>query len=245
MRLVLRSLREPLVSAAGTAYRARICGRNRDDGFWEGWIEFDPDDGGAVLRTERETTQPNRAALEYWASGLTPVYLDGALTRAMDALRRVELQTEPPEVPAYEGPATPLTTLPAGTAGTTDDPVLDPFSVYALGEDVLRAQLNPLSRRHLLGIIETYRLASPAEIAVAGGGVSLSSQAWRPAGASTPAGRPSRPVLRCARRTAGTIPGVPNGAFEPIPGPRLARLPVAAHVRLHRVPIPPVARVLG
>jgi hypothetical protein len=29
-----------------------------------------------------ETTQPDRAALEYWASGIEPIYLDGALARA-------------------------------------------------------------------------------------------------------------------------------------------------------------------
>jgi len=36
------------------------------------------------MRTPRETTQPNRACTAYWASGLTHVYLDGALRRAVD-----------------------------------------------------------------------------------------------------------------------------------------------------------------
>jgi hypothetical protein len=35
-----------------------------------------------LLRTEQETSQPSRVTIEYWASGLTPVYLEGALTRA-------------------------------------------------------------------------------------------------------------------------------------------------------------------
>jgi hypothetical protein len=35
-----------------------------------------------ILHTDRETSQPNRAALEYWADGLEPVYLEGALARA-------------------------------------------------------------------------------------------------------------------------------------------------------------------
>jgi hypothetical protein len=35
-----------------------------------------------VLITEQETSQPNRTALEYWADGLEPVYLDGAFARA-------------------------------------------------------------------------------------------------------------------------------------------------------------------
>jgi len=71
--------------AAGDIHRARVCGRQRDDGTWEGWIEFDRDDGALTLVTPRETTQPNLAALEYWAAGLTPVYLEGALARAIDA----------------------------------------------------------------------------------------------------------------------------------------------------------------
>jgi len=51
--------------------------------MWEGWVEFDPVDGGPTIRTPRETTQPNRADAEYWATGLEPVYLEGALDRAL------------------------------------------------------------------------------------------------------------------------------------------------------------------
>ena len=60
---------------------ARACGRIREDGLWEGWIEFERNDG-ILMRTERETTQPNRTDLAYWATGLTPVYLEGAFRRA-------------------------------------------------------------------------------------------------------------------------------------------------------------------
>jgi hypothetical protein len=38
---------------------------------------------GIVRRSAVETTQPNREALAYWASGLEPVYLEGALERAI------------------------------------------------------------------------------------------------------------------------------------------------------------------
>jgi hypothetical protein len=34
------------------------------------------------LRTDRETSQPNREALEYWSTGLEPVYIEGAFQRA-------------------------------------------------------------------------------------------------------------------------------------------------------------------
>jgi len=39
----------------------------------------------AVLTTERETTQPSREALLYWATGLEPIYLEGAFARAVRA----------------------------------------------------------------------------------------------------------------------------------------------------------------
>ena len=35
------------------------------------------------VQSPRETTQPNLTDLNYWATGLTPVYLEGALARAL------------------------------------------------------------------------------------------------------------------------------------------------------------------
>jgi hypothetical protein len=66
-----------------TVYTAEVWGERPGDGLWEGWIEFVPDDGGPVLVTGRETSQGNLEALTYWANGLQPVYLDGALARAI------------------------------------------------------------------------------------------------------------------------------------------------------------------
>jgi len=63
-------------------YAAQVNGRQRADGMWEGWIEFRPVGSGPTLRTDRETTQPDREALAYWASGLETLYFDGALARA-------------------------------------------------------------------------------------------------------------------------------------------------------------------
>jgi hypothetical protein len=51
--------------------------------MWEAWIEFHPEDGGPVRATDRESTQPNRTAVEYWMSGLEPVYYEGAFERAL------------------------------------------------------------------------------------------------------------------------------------------------------------------
>jgi hypothetical protein len=72
------------------------------DGLWEAWIEFVPIDGGPAVRSPRETTQPNGRDAAYWASGLTPIYLEGALVRALNpAVRRAPT----PAKPLFDGPA--------------------------------------------------------------------------------------------------------------------------------------------
>ena len=70
-----------------TTYTVWICGEERLDGTWIGWLEFHPSNTTEpLLRTDQETSQPNRAALEYWAGGLESVYLEGALARAQGRL---------------------------------------------------------------------------------------------------------------------------------------------------------------
>jgi hypothetical protein len=73
-----------VVGPDGTRYEARACGGPMPGGIWQGWIEFVPVGGGEPVCSARETTQPNRTDTEYWATGLTPVYLEGALLRALD-----------------------------------------------------------------------------------------------------------------------------------------------------------------
>jgi hypothetical protein len=84
--MLIREYAGPVV-IGNVTYTARICGEERPDGTWEGWIEFHPDAADKpVLTTDEETSQPNLAALEYWADGLQPIYLDGALARAQGRL---------------------------------------------------------------------------------------------------------------------------------------------------------------
>ena len=72
----------------GHVYTARVFGRGRKGGTWVGWLEFTPRGTGVVVRRSPiETTQPSRDALVYWATGLEPVYLEGALARAIAAAR--------------------------------------------------------------------------------------------------------------------------------------------------------------
>ncbi len=74
------------VEKSGIEYEARIYGARRAADTWTGWIEFHPTRGPALVRrTGQETTQPTRDALEYWAGGLEPVYLEGAFDRTIPA----------------------------------------------------------------------------------------------------------------------------------------------------------------
>ena len=71
------------VSDTRGSFRASVEGEPTPQGTWHGWLVFEPLAGlSRSLRTDRETTQSDRPALEYWASGLEPVYLEGALERA-------------------------------------------------------------------------------------------------------------------------------------------------------------------
>jgi hypothetical protein len=87
MAKTLLRFQHPVAAPDGTLYEARASGGPLTGNTWQGWIEFVPIDGGKRLRTPRETTQPNRIDTEYWATGLTPVYLEGALRRALTRAR--------------------------------------------------------------------------------------------------------------------------------------------------------------
>jgi hypothetical protein len=147
----------PLVTGPdGTRYEARACGAPMPDGVgWQGWIEFVPIAGGDPVRTSRETTQPNRTDTEYWASGLTPVYLDGALARALTEPRRVGIDSPPSPQPTIFGAPAPATS----SAGARTS-IIDPFSVYAHGETHLRKQLGAMAAWHLVNIARAYELTA-------------------------------------------------------------------------------------
>ena len=72
---------EPFRDPDGGLWDVQVLGQERDDGTWVGWLEYSNPLKG-TLRTERETTQSNAEGLTYWATGLEPVYLQGALSRA-------------------------------------------------------------------------------------------------------------------------------------------------------------------
>lgn len=147
-----------VLDADGAEYQAKACGRERDDGLWEGWLEFQNLRTGAIVRTVRETTQPNVTDITYWATGLTPVYLEGALTRALQGPPPRTVVTVVP--PHYDGPAErPVRRVKS----TGAEAILDPFSVFEKSPELLAQELTALRGRHLRQIIRDYGLANESD----------------------------------------------------------------------------------
>jgi hypothetical protein len=94
---------------------------------------------------------------------LTPVYLEGALQRALNP---VVVHHATKDAPVFDDPApTQHTTVPP--AVSAQEAVLDPFAIYENeGESLLRRRLGALAPFHLVRIIEKYELSreSPATL---------------------------------------------------------------------------------
>ena len=83
MAHLIREHHTHVQTPAGVTYVPRTYAEREADGTWKAWLEFRPITGeGTVLRTERETSQATREAVESWASGLEAVYFEGAFSRA-------------------------------------------------------------------------------------------------------------------------------------------------------------------
>ena len=142
----------PVIDASGERYTAKACGREREDRLWEAWIEFENERDGNVVRSVRETTQPNLTDLNYWATGLTPVYLDGALARTLNTpAPKTPVVVVPPR---YDRPAQRRAPRSSG-----HESILNPFSVYEKSPDLLAQELTALRGWHLKQIIKDYGLA--------------------------------------------------------------------------------------
>jgi hypothetical protein len=159
MAQVVRKIEEPIL-LDGLAYTAQVCGRPNGH-IWEGWIEFAAQDGSEVRRTARETTQPDRDALAYWAEGLSGTYLEGAMART---LSKIEVAVRELPAPHFDGPdvSPRAQVIRNHTATEVNRAVLDPFSVGAKGEDLLRRELGALRAWHLRNIVRAYDIADPS-----------------------------------------------------------------------------------
>ena len=157
MAEILALFDHPIQDHFGT-YRSRVVGREAPDGMWEGWIEFVPMGHGDLLVSGVESRQPEREHLVYWATGLTPVYLEGALARARSPLA---IHLREAERPASSTPS-PRRVI-VRSRPSRPRPILDPFEVGARSLDILRQELGALGRPRLLQIIDSYDL-NPARV---------------------------------------------------------------------------------
>ena len=167
MAEVLVQFQTVMTAPDGRRFVPSACGRE-DGHVWVGWLEFAPADGGGdALRTGRETVQPNRDHLMYWAQGLTQVFLEGALSRALGGTVRVEREVL--VRPRFEGPAPSAVVepLPAG-ARLRPRPVLDPFATFVQGRDVLLSELGALDTERLRDIALAYGFAEDGSAEAAG-----------------------------------------------------------------------------
>jgi hypothetical protein len=159
---------ESIQGPDGAGYFAQAFAEERADGLWEGWLEFLPvDETRETIASARETTQPNRTNLEYWAQGLTRVYLEGALQRALLSASQPDSQRSyEPQI--VQHPRSQRRPSPPSARRVVRRAILDPYSVYMQGEDVLRSELGALSRSHVESIADAYGFTpkdSPAELA--------------------------------------------------------------------------------
>jgi hypothetical protein len=153
MAEVMMSYEQPVNGASGR-YHARAIGRLAEDGMWDGWLEFEPlDHNGPVVVGAIESRQPEAHDLAYWATGLSPVFLEGALKRALSPLT---VRVRMPEVAVSSSPARRMHTVPVGAP--RPEAVLDPFEIGGRNLDVLRQELGALNRPRLLNIIAAYDL---------------------------------------------------------------------------------------
>jgi hypothetical protein len=81
MSEIVHEFSEPF-SDESRRFRVQAIGSMRSDGTWSGLLRFIDLATGQTFDTSQETSQPTREALQYWALGIEPVYLEGAFKRA-------------------------------------------------------------------------------------------------------------------------------------------------------------------
>jgi hypothetical protein len=151
MSEIISHLDYTVTDQSGRSYYVNVAGEHTSEGHWEAWLEFLPLDDTDPLLTDTETVQPTRSAVTHWAETLGEAYVQGAFERAtlQDTVRAARMATGLHET----GPLAPAAAI-------------DPFEVFRLGKDVLRMELQPLTREELLTIIELHNL-NPAHLSLA------------------------------------------------------------------------------
>jgi hypothetical protein len=138
-------LEPAMMTEKGLVYRVTVVARAAPDGHWNAWLEFVSPDSHDVLRTGIETHQATEADLHRWAMMLSDVYLRGALDRALLSSAETAVHRR-------------AVAQAAGGDSRTIAKAFDPFEVFALGEHVLRRELQLFRRATLLALIINHDL---------------------------------------------------------------------------------------
>ena len=101
MDTLFQQFERPMRDAGGDTYLIFVQGRSRPHDTWEGWLVFERQRDARRFNTGIETTQPDAQAVLYWAGGLTDVYLEGALDRALSVNIAPRSISEAPPLVGY------------------------------------------------------------------------------------------------------------------------------------------------
>ena len=124
------------------------------------WLEFEDVETGEVLRSQRETTQPNEKDTVYWATGLTPVYLAGRTRSHSPSAEGQRAGTG--ATTAFRRPCT----TPRASASdlSNREPILDPFSVYDKNPGSAGPGADGAAGLHLRQIIRDFDLVDERDV---------------------------------------------------------------------------------
>jgi hypothetical protein len=105
--MLMRILQYPDRIASGRdVYRVSAHGERQEDGRWSGYLVFTPIVGGPSVMTARETTQSSFEALDHWARGISAVYLEGAIERALALQPEARLKRQLADIERLEADVT-------------------------------------------------------------------------------------------------------------------------------------------
>src|SRR5688572_21481544 len=90
------------VASGRDVYRVSAHGEGEEDGRWSGYLVFTPIIAGRSVMTARETTQSSFEALDHWARGISPVYLEGAIERALALQPEARLERQLADIERLE-----------------------------------------------------------------------------------------------------------------------------------------------
>lgn len=137
---------EPALTAEdGRQYRVSVVARRARDGHWNAWLEFVEDESQIVLRTDIETHQASETDLDHWAGTLSHVYLIGALGRAVPSQSETAAHRRSIRVSRM-------------TTRSQRTDAFDVFQLFALGQHVLRRELQLLNSADLRALIRDHAL---------------------------------------------------------------------------------------